>query len=175
MLCVSFCGRHWRQIPLHRVPGQGSGSPSTLFFGGSRKVVIPETGVVNAQGLLTRSPESLRRLTQCNCDCEILTASGLRRYSVECIHPSQRCVTQRIMTDNIFEIKLNPLPSPCAPAIQKTLESCSLTSLAPALHGVGTGWLHPIAATHFFVEFSVTPPLMLSDVGTVLQGSSASG
>ena len=75
-MCVPFCGRHWRQIPLRRVPGQGSGSPSTFFFfGASRKVVIPETGVVNAQGLLIRSPESLRRLTQCNCDFEILAAS----------------------------------------------------------------------------------------------------
>ena len=26
-------------------------------------------------------------------------------YSIECIHPSQRCVTQRIMTDNTFEIE----------------------------------------------------------------------
>ena len=31
--------------------------------------------------------------------------SGLRRYSVECIHPTKKCVTQRIMTDNIFEVE----------------------------------------------------------------------
>ena len=31
--------------------------------------------------------------------------SVLSGFSVECIHPSQRCVTQRIMTDNIFEIE----------------------------------------------------------------------
>ena len=31
--------------------------------------------------------------------------SGLRRCSVECIHPSQRSVSQRVMTDNIFEIE----------------------------------------------------------------------
>ena len=77
-------------------------------FGACRTVFIPESGEVNAQGLLIRSPGSLRPLTLCNCDCKILTAamcSGLRRYSVECIHPSQRCVTQRIMTDNIFEIE----------------------------------------------------------------------
>ena len=72
MLCVPFCGSHWRQIPLRCLPGHatGSGSPSTLF-GASRTVVIPGTGEVNAQGLLVRSPESLRRLTQCNCDCRV--------------------------------------------------------------------------------------------------------
>ena len=29
---------------------------------------------------------------------------GLRMCSIECIHPSQRCVTQRVVTRNIFEI-----------------------------------------------------------------------
>ena len=28
--------------------------------------------------------------------------SSLRRYSIECVHPLQRCVTLRITTDNIF-------------------------------------------------------------------------
>ena len=70
---------------------------------GAGPAVFPKSGEVNAQGLLIRSPGSLRPLTLCNCDCKILTAavcSGLRRYSVECIHPSQRCVTQRIMTED---------------------------------------------------------------------------
>ena len=32
-------------------------------------------------------------------------AQGPRRYSVECIHPYRRCVTQRIMIDKVFEIE----------------------------------------------------------------------
>ena len=77
-------------------------------FGACRTVFIPKTSEVDVQGLLIRSLESLRPLTLCNCDCKILTAamcSRLQIYSIECIHPSQRCVTQRIMTDNIFEIE----------------------------------------------------------------------
>ena len=96
---------HWCQIPLRCLPGHGSGSQG---FGTSRRVFSPKTVKVNAQGLLIRSQESLRRLTRCNSDRRILSAamcSGLRGFSVECIHPSQRCVTQRIRTDNIFEIE----------------------------------------------------------------------
>ena len=62
----------------------------------------------DAQGHTIRSHEALRPLTLCSCDCKVVTAamcSGLRRYSIECVHPSQRCVTQRIMTDNILEIE----------------------------------------------------------------------
>ena len=58
-------------------------------------------------------------LTLCNCDCKILTAamcSGSRRYSIECNHPSQRCVSQRVMTS--LRSKLRPLP--CAPSVRKT-------------------------------------------------------
>ena len=44
-------------------------------FGANRPVFIPKTGEVNAQGLLIRSPESLRPATLGNCDCKILTAA----------------------------------------------------------------------------------------------------
>ena len=77
-------------------------------FGACRTVFIPKSGEVDAQGLLIRSLESLRPLTKCNCDCKVLTAamcSNLRRYPIECVHSSQRCITQRVMTDNIFEIE----------------------------------------------------------------------
>ena len=37
--------------------------------------------------------------------------SGLRRYSIECIHPSQRCLTWHITTDNIFEIETAAIAS----------------------------------------------------------------
>ena len=62
----------------------------------------------NAQGLWSRTPEALRPLTLCNCDCKVVTSAmcaGLRKCSVECIHPSERGVAQRIMTDNIFEVE----------------------------------------------------------------------
>ena len=39
-------------------------------FGASRTVFIPKTCDVNAQSLLIRTPEALRRLTLCNCDCK---------------------------------------------------------------------------------------------------------
>ena len=74
----------------------------------SRIVFITQNGDTNAQGLLIRTPEALRLLTMCNFDGKIISllfVCGLRKYSTECIHPSQRCVTQRIMTDNIFEIE----------------------------------------------------------------------
>ena len=51
---------------------------------------------------------STKMLSLCNCDCKVITCAvcvGLQEYSIECIRLSQRCVTQRIMTDNIFEIE----------------------------------------------------------------------
>ena len=92
--------------PLNRLFLQGAALPAG--FGASRTVFIPTSHEIDAKGLIIRSPETLRPLTLCNCDCKVLTASmcsGLGRYSIECIQPSQRCVTQRSMTDNIFEIE----------------------------------------------------------------------
>ena len=77
-------------------------------FGVSRTVFIPKSTKVDTRGLITRSPNTLRPLTLRNCDCKVIFAAMcfvLPRFSIECIHPSQRCVTQRIMTDNIFEIE----------------------------------------------------------------------
>ena len=105
-------------------------------FGACRTVFIPKTSEVDVQGLLIRSPGSFRPLTVCNCDCKILTAamcSRLQRYSIECIHPHQRCVTQRIMTDNIFEIETVAIAMrPCYskdPAILLTDFSCAYSSV----------------------------------------------
>ena len=53
-------------------------------FGANRTVLIPETDEVHAEGLLIRSPESLRPLTLCSCDCKILTSAmraGLKQFS----------------------------------------------------------------------------------------------
>ena len=59
-----------------------------------------------------RSPDALRPLTLCNCDCKIITMAtcfGRHRYSIRCIHPAQRCVSTRQMTDNIFEVETTAL------------------------------------------------------------------
>ena len=68
-------------------------------FGASRTVFTPKNSDANAQGLLIRTPEALRPLTLCNCDCEVITSAlcaGQRKYSIGCVHPSQWCVAQRI-------------------------------------------------------------------------------
>ena len=59
-------------------------------------------------GRTVRSPDALRPLTSRDFDCKILTTAlcfGLRPYPISCIHPSQRCVTTRQMTDNVFQIE----------------------------------------------------------------------
>ena len=81
---------------------------SLLALAPAERYSFPKSSEVDAQGLIIRSPEALRPLTLCRCDREVITAamcSGLRRYSIECVHPPQICVVQRIMTDNIFEIE----------------------------------------------------------------------
>ena len=57
-----------------------------------------------------RSPDALRPLAFCDCDCKIITTAicfGLHRYSIRCIHPAQRCVSTK--TDNIFEVEKTAL------------------------------------------------------------------
>ena len=69
------------------------------------RVHPPKSKNVDANGRQIRPPET-RPSTLCNGDCEIPATAmraELRKYSQDCIHPSHRCVSQRIMTDNIFE------------------------------------------------------------------------
>ena len=84
-------------------------------FAQSRTVFIPKTSDTDD----VRSPDALRPLTLCNCDCKLLTSTicrGLHWYTMRCIHPSQRCISSRQMTDNIFEIETTPLAHvACAP------------------------------------------------------------
>ena len=89
---------YWSQIlffAAHHAILQGTDLPEG--FGASRTFFFsPKSSEVNAQGLRTRSPESLRPLASSNFDCKMPTAatcSGLRRYPIECVHPSHRCVT----------------------------------------------------------------------------------
>ena len=72
----------------------------------------PESCTLDDQGRIVRSPDALRLLTLCNCDCETLNTaicSGPHQYSVNCVHPAQRCVCVREMLENIFAIETSAL------------------------------------------------------------------
>ena len=96
---------------------------------------------IDNDGRIVRSPEALRPLTLCSCDCKILTSAicrGLRWYSMRCIHPSQRCISSRQMTDNIFDFETTALAHvACAPQ-----ESCvGLTDFAASYPSVNHSWI----------------------------------
>ena len=77
-------------------------------FAESRTVFIPKTSDIDDDGRIIRSPDALRPLTLCNCGCKLLTSAicrGLHWYNMRRIHPSQRCISSRHMTDDIFEIE----------------------------------------------------------------------
>ena len=88
-------------------------------FAERRTVFIPESSDTDCNGRIIRSPDALRPLTMCNCDCKLMTSAicrGLHRYTMRCLHPSQRCVSSRHMADNIFEIETIALAHvACAP------------------------------------------------------------
>ena len=93
------------------------GSVTPDCFAESRTVLIPKSSDVDNNGRIVRSPEALRPLTLCNCDCKLLASAicrGLQWYTMRCIHPSQRFISARQMTDNIFEIETTALARvPC--------------------------------------------------------------
>ena len=67
-------------------------------FAESRTVFVRETSDAGDLGRIIRSPDALRPLTLCNCDCKLLTSAicrGLHWYTMQCIHPSQRCSSSR--------------------------------------------------------------------------------
>ena len=94
------------------------GAVST-HLGASRTVFIPKSSTVEDTGLIERSPDALRPLTPCNCDCKSITTAiytGLHRYSMRYIHLAQRCISSRQITDDIFEVEKTALGHvACAP------------------------------------------------------------
>ena len=59
-------------------------------FAESRTVFIPKTFDIDDFGRIIRSPDALRPLTLCNCDCKLFTSAicrGLHWYTMRCIHP----------------------------------------------------------------------------------------
>ena len=127
----------WFEFPLKAVL-EGSTIPD---FAESRTVFIPKTSDTDDLGRIIRSPDALRPLTLCNCDCKLLTSAicrGLYWYTMRCIHPSQRCISSRQMTDNIFEIETTALAHvACAPQDSGVLP----TDFAAAYPSVNHSWI----------------------------------
>ena len=100
-----------------------------------------------------RLPEALRPLTLCNCDCKILTTAicrGLHWYTMRCMHPSQRCISARQMTENIFEIETTVLAHvACAPQESGIL----LTDFAAAYSSVNHSWIFHVLDKKDLPEF----------------------
>ena len=104
---------------FHAYPAVCEGSTIPTCFAESRTVFIPKTSDTDDLRWIIRSPDALRPLTLCNCECEILTSAicrGLHWYTMRCIHTSQRCISSWQMTDNILEIESTALVHvSCAP------------------------------------------------------------
>ena len=93
------------------------------------ELFLPKSSDVDNNGRIIRSLEALRPLTLCNFGCKILTTAicrGLQWYTMRCIHSSQRCISSRQMTDNIFEIETTALAHvACAPRESSILQTDS--------------------------------------------------
>ena len=104
----------------------------------------PKTSDTDDLGRIVRSPDALRPLTLCNFDCKILTSAicrRLHRYTMRCIHTSQRCISSRQMTDNIFEIESTALAHvACAPRDSGIL----VTDFAAAYPSVNHSWIFSV-------------------------------
>ena len=133
-------------------------------FAESRTVFIPKTSDIDDNGRIIRSPDALRPLTLCNCDCKLLTSAicrGLHWYTMRFMHRSQRCISSRQMTDNIFEIETTALAHvACAPQESGVL----LTDFAAACPSVNHSWIFSV------IENSGLPALSLSFLAKYLQG-----
>ena len=139
------------------VPGVWARSSSLMLTGLSWKEVpfqiillkvelslSPKSSDIDDNGRIIRSPDALRPLTLCNCDCKLLTSAicrGLHWYTMSCIHPSQRCISSMQMKDNIFEIETTALAHvACTPQESGVL----LTDFAAACPSVNHSWIFSV-------------------------------
>ena len=110
-------------------------------FAESRTVFIPKTSDIDDNGRIIRSPDALRPLTLCNCDCKLFSFYHLSRPPLEHheMHTfSQRCILSRQMTDNIFEIETTDWAHvACSPQESVIL----LTDSAAAYPSVNHAWI----------------------------------
>ena len=122
----------------------GLAIPLPDHFAESRTVFIPKTSDIDDNGRIIRSPDALRPLTLCNCDCKLLTSAicrGFHWYTMRCIHPSQRCISSGQLTDNIFEIETTGLAHvACAPQESGIF----LTDFAAACPSVNHSWIFSV-------------------------------
>ena len=129
------------------------GGPIPALFAASRTVFIPKSSDVDNNGRIVGSPEALRPFTLCNCDCKILTAAicrGPQWYTMRCIHPSQRCISSKQMTDNIFEVETTAWAHvACAPRESVIL----LTDFAAAYSSVNHSWIFHVLEEAELLEF----------------------
>ena len=58
------------------------GGPILAQFAACRTVFLPKSSDFDINGRIVRSPEALRPLTLCNCDCKILTTASPRKRVV---------------------------------------------------------------------------------------------
>ena len=139
--CAGGLGSNYL-FPAYKAVLEGSTIPDC--FAESRTVFVPKTSDTDDLGRIIRSPDVLRPLTLCNCDCKLLTSAicrGLHWYTMRCIHPSQRCISSRQMTDNIFEIETTALAHvACAPQKSGVL----LTDFAAAYPSVNHSWIFSV-------------------------------
>ena len=148
--CVKICARGWpcscamryKQDRVH----------SQIFRCRSQRPYYVFTGCSTFVDAV-RYPDALRPLTLCNCDCKILTTAicrGLHSYTMRCIHPSQRCISSRQKTDNIFEGETTALAHvACSPRESGIL----LTDFAAAYLGVNHSWIFHVLEKAELPEF----------------------
>ena len=164
-----LCWRHWGKISLRGLPGlpAGNGSPCRFW----RQPNCLHFIVYRSQRSRAYHPLAWSTATCHDTQLRLLSdyaiSVGLRRYSIECIHPSPRCITQRIMTDNIFEIEAAAVALRTRysedPANLHAAFSCTYTS-------VDHRWIFleleragvPLVLRFFSVIFTMTPLLLLS-------------
>ena len=113
------------------------GGTTPAHFAESRTVFIPKSSHIDNDGRIVRSPEALRPLTLCKWDCTG-NCRGLHWYIMRCTHPSQRCISSRQMTVNIFEIETTAFAH-VAFAPQES--GILLTDFAAAYPSVNHSWI----------------------------------
>ena len=118
--CLQMCWWPWLEVLSHAYQAVLEGRNILDCFAESRTVLIPKTFDTDDLGRIIRSPDALRPLTLCNCDCKLLTSAvcrGLHWYTMQCLHLSQWCISTRQMTDN--SSRLRPLPWPMSRVLRK--------------------------------------------------------
>ena len=130
-LMTSLLRRKTRLLALTEFPAVSTGvlvawvrSSSLMRFELSWKEVLFLMGFADSRIFTPRPLTSMTReglfdhqshfglLKLCNCDCKLVTSAicqSLTGTPLRCIHPSQRCISSRQMTDNIFEIETTAL------------------------------------------------------------------